>query len=75
MRARPNVGVMDEAGMARALTRTSPALLLERAHTTPSEIAFRDKHLGVYRGYDWREYAALVESVTLGLLGPWACGR
>ena len=68
MRARPNAGVIDEAGMAQALTRTSPALLLERARTTPTEIAYRDKHLGVYRGYDWREYAALVETVTLGLL-------
>jgi long-chain acyl-CoA synthetase len=68
MRARPNVGVMDEAGMAQTINRTSPALLIDRARTTPTEIAFRDKHLGVYRGYEWREYAALVETVTLGLL-------
>jgi long-chain acyl-CoA synthetase len=68
MRARPNIGVMDEAGMAQALAQTSPVLLLHRARTTPSEIAFRDKHLGVYVGYDWRDYARLTEEVTHGLL-------
>ncbi len=32
------------------------------------EVAFRDKHLGVYAGYNWHEYAKLVEEVALGLL-------
>jgi long-chain acyl-CoA synthetase len=66
--ARPNVDVMDDAGMARLVSQTSPALLLQRARETPTETAFRDKHLGIYVGYDWREYARLIEEVALGLI-------
>jgi long-chain acyl-CoA synthetase len=67
-RARPNVDVMDDAGMARLISQSSPALLLQRARETPTATAFRDKHLGIYVGYDWREYARQVEETALGLL-------
>lgn len=39
---------------------TAPALLLERARTQPHKIAFRAKHLGIYRERTWRQYAELV---------------
>ncbi len=53
--------------MARLLARPSPAVLLDRARVTPAQVAFRDKHLGVYAGCNWHEYAKLVEEVALGL--------
>lgn len=40
--------------------KTLPGLLLERARGEPAGIAFRSKHLGVYRERTWREFAALV---------------
>ena len=43
------------------LRRTSaPALLCERARSTPGQIAFRSKHLGIYRERTFRDYALLV---------------
>ena len=39
---------------------TAPALLCERAKTLPDRIAFRSKHLGLYRQRTWRDYALLV---------------
>jgi long-chain acyl-CoA synthetase len=44
-----------------ALRRTcAPLLLCERARTAPDSIAFRSKHLGLYRERSWRDYATLV---------------
>ena len=44
-----------------ALRRTTaPRLLCERARTTPDSVAFRCKHLGLYRQRGWRDYAAMV---------------
>ena len=44
-----------------ALRRTTaPRLLCERARTTPDSVAFRSKHLGLYRQRSWRDYAAMV---------------
>jgi long-chain acyl-CoA synthetase len=44
-----------------ALRRTcAPRLLCERARTAPDSVAFRSKHLGLYRERSWRDYAALV---------------
>jgi long-chain acyl-CoA synthetase len=40
--------------------KTAPALLCERARATPDAIAFRSKHLGIYRERTWRDYALLV---------------
>jgi long-chain acyl-CoA synthetase len=39
---------------------TAPHLLCERARRMPDSVAFRSKHLGVYRERRWRDYAALV---------------
>jgi len=56
-----------------ALRRKSvPLLLCERARTAADSIAFRSKHLGLYRERNWRDYAALVAGAarafaTLGL--------
>ncbi len=40
--------------------KSAPLLLCERARTTPASVAFRAKHLGLYRERSWRDYAALV---------------
>ena len=44
-----------------ALRRTTaPQLLCTRAQTIPNSVAFRSKHLGIYRERSWRGYARLV---------------
>jgi long-chain acyl-CoA synthetase len=44
-----------------ALRRTTaPHLLCARARSTPDSVAFRSKHLGIYRERRWRDYALLV---------------
>lgn len=48
---------------------TAPGLLLARARGEPEGIAFRSKHLGLYRERSWREYATLVGRCARGLLG------
>ena len=40
--------------------KSAPLLLCERARIEPDSIAFRSKHLGLYRERSWRDYAALV---------------
>ncbi len=45
-----------------------PGLLLERMRAGPDDVAFREKHLGVYRGYTWSQLAAQVEQTSLGLM-------
>ncbi|MBM3599683.1 MAG: long-chain fatty acid--CoA ligase [Alphaproteobacteria bacterium] len=57
----------DLAGVERFIASTAPRLLLARARATPDRIAMRDKHLGVYQGYTWRDYRDIVEEVALGL--------
>jgi long-chain acyl-CoA synthetase len=54
--------------------KSAPLLLCERARTAPDSIAFRSKHLGLYRERSWRNYAALVARAArafaaLGLRG------
>jgi long-chain acyl-CoA synthetase len=39
---------------------TAPALLVGHARRKPDGVAFRSKHLGVYRERTWRDYASLV---------------
>lgn len=51
---------------------TAPARLCRRARSAPNEIAFRSKHLGIYRERTFRDYALLVSRAakalaTLGL--------
>jgi long-chain acyl-CoA synthetase len=44
-----------------ALSRTTaPSLLCELARSAPDRIAFRSKHLGIYRERTWRDHALLV---------------
>jgi long-chain acyl-CoA synthetase len=38
---------------------SAPLALAERARATPDAVAFRSKHLGIYRERTWRDYAAL----------------
>jgi long-chain acyl-CoA synthetase len=52
--------------------KSAPLLLCERARATPDAVAFRSKHLGLYRERSWNDYAALVAHAaraleTLGL--------
>jgi long-chain acyl-CoA synthetase len=48
-----------------ALRRTSaPALLCERARSAPDEVAFRSRHLGIYRERTFRDYARLVSQTA-----------
>src|SRR5262249_45991536 len=54
--------------------KSAPLLLCERARRAPDSIAFRSKHLGLYRERSWRSYAALVARAArafavLGLRG------
>lgn len=39
---------------------TAPALLCERARRGPDGIAYRSKHLGIYRERSWSDFAAAV---------------
>ena len=47
--------------------KSAPRLLCERARATPDVVAFRSKHLGIYRERTWRDYAALVGRCACGL--------
>ena len=47
---------------------STPARLLELAASTPSSVAFRCKHLGVWEETTYARYAARVAAVGLGLL-------
>lgn len=47
--------------------KTAPLLLCERANATPDAIAFRSKHLGIYRERTWRDYAAMVARAAQAL--------
>jgi long-chain acyl-CoA synthetase len=50
----------DEVTSEGLRRKTAPALLCERAAVTPDAVAFRSKHLGLYRERTWRDYEALV---------------
>ena len=47
--------------------KTAPQLLAERARATPDRVAYRAKHLGLYRECSWSGYADLVGRCALGL--------
>lgn len=47
--------------------KTAPSLLAERARNTPDAVAYRAKHLGIYRERSWRDYAGLVARCASGL--------
>ena len=54
-------GAVDRDALRRT---TVPALLCERARTTPDDIAFRAKNLGIYRERTFRDYALLVSQTA-----------
>jgi long-chain acyl-CoA synthetase len=46
--------------------KNAPLMLAERAQAHPDAVAFRSKHLGIYRERTWRDYASLVERCARG---------
>lgn len=46
---------------------SAPALLARHAASVPDSLAFRSKHLGLYRERTWRDYAALVGRAAIAL--------
>jgi long-chain acyl-CoA synthetase len=47
--------------------KTIPGLLLERAKSSPDQVAYRAKKLGVYREVTWRAFRRKVASCAMGL--------
>jgi long-chain acyl-CoA synthetase len=47
--------------------KTLPGLLLERAHRTPNDVAYRAKKRGIYKERTWIEFKDQVAKCTLGL--------
>lgn len=47
--------------------KTAPLLIAERARREPDSVAYRAKHLGLYRERSWKDYAALVARAARGL--------
>ena len=52
---------------AELRTKTVPGLLFERAASTPTEVAYRAKKLGIYHERTWADFSHLVSCCTLGL--------
>ena len=58
----------DAEGWFRDLRgKTAPGLVAERARREPHEVAYRAKHLGLYRERTWLDYGALVARAAKGL--------
>ena len=55
---------VDREGLRRT---TAPHLLCGRARAAPASVAFRSKHLAVYRERTWRDYAGLVAHAARAL--------
>ncbi|MBU1039981.1 MAG: AMP-binding protein [Proteobacteria bacterium] len=53
--------------MARIYDTTLPALLLSQAEKRPRKTALREKELGVWQPYSWRDYLALTAEFACGL--------
>jgi len=47
--------------------KNAPLLIAERARREPDTVAYRAKHLGLYRERSWRGYAVLVAQAARGL--------
>ena len=47
--------------------KTIPGLLLERAESSPDQVAYRAKKLGVYKEVTWRAFREKVGSCAMGL--------
>jgi long-chain acyl-CoA synthetase len=52
---------------ATPLAPTLPAILLDRARTSPRSIALRKKQLGRWKEYDWETYASRTARLAAGL--------
>ena len=48
---------------------SAPGVLARNARVKPAEVAFRSKHLGLYRERTWRDYAAMVGRAARALQG------
>ena len=60
--------MIDTPDIFQALrTKTAPGLLAEHARHKPDAVAYRAKHLGLYRERTFRDYATLVGRCALGL--------
>ena len=57
-------GAVDRQELRRT---TAPALLCERARAAPDRVAFRSKHLGIYRERTFCDYALLVSRAAQAL--------
>jgi len=57
---------MDYHGRA-AQADTFPKLLRLNAQEYPDEVALREKHLGIWRCFTWRDYHTRVRNLALGL--------
>jgi long-chain acyl-CoA synthetase len=57
---------MTRVDAATLRAKNAPLVLAERARASPDAIAFRSKHLGIYRERTWRDYASLVERCARG---------
>jgi long-chain acyl-CoA synthetase len=49
--------------------KNAPLMIAERARREPDAVAYRAKHLGLYRERTWREYAELVARTARALAG------
>ncbi|MDX1375385.1 MAG: AMP-binding protein [Burkholderiales bacterium] len=60
---------MPESGAwyAELRAKSAPRLLAERARREPHAVAYRAKHLGLYRERSWQDYATLVARSARGL--------
>jgi long-chain acyl-CoA synthetase len=63
--ADPDRDAVETAAALRA--KSAPLLLAERARAEPRRVAFRSKHLGLYRERTWRDYAEMVSRCAQGL--------
>jgi long-chain acyl-CoA synthetase len=68
----PSSSLRDQAsapalGLRERIERSVPSLLLERTWKQPDDVAFYEKHLGIYQPHTWARYRGAVEQVALGL--------
>jgi long-subunit acyl-CoA synthetase (AMP-forming) len=61
---------MTRVDAATLRAKNAPLVLAERARASPDAVAFRSKHLGIYRERTWRDYASLVERCARGFAAP-----
>jgi len=48
--------------------KTIPGLFLERVKTTPNEVAYRAKKLGIYKERTWLDFYRMVANCAMGLM-------